>query len=461
MIKDTIGSIATAISPSGIGIIRLSGPDAIEIADLIFVSKKKDKFLKDALSHTIHYGHIVLPDSKEIVDEVLISIMRGPHSYTKEDVIEINCHGGVIVVEHILKLVISLGVRLAEPGEFTKRAFLNGRIDLAQAEAVIDVINAKTQLSLKSSMGQLQGRLSDKIETIRKELIILLAHIEASIDYPEYEIESLALGSVEETLRSIEKKISNLISTYDNGKLIREGIKTAIIGKPNVGKSSLLNALLKEQRAIVTDVAGTTRDVLEEYMNIHGIPIRLMDTAGIRDTIDKVEKIGVERSKNKLEEADLIIFVLDASRVLDDEDLMIMEMVKNKEIIYLLNKVDLDEQIDRDSLKRYIGNLPCIEVSAIKNEGIDELESKIKEVFLIGNIDTNEQVYVTNVRHRDALEQALKSLDEVNASISDGMPEDCWSIDLKNVYDYIGVVTGDSITEDLVDQIFSQFCLGK
>jgi tRNA modification GTPase len=402
-----------------------------------------------------------LPTTGEKIDEVMVSVMKGPNSFTKEDVVEINCHGGILVLENVLKLVLSCGARLAEPGEFTKRAFLNGRIDLSQAEAVIDLINSKTQLSLKSSVNQLNGQLTQKISDIKELLIALIAQIEASIDYPEYDFEELGNDIVEKQIRMIIKQIADLLKSYDNGKLIRDGINTAIIGKPNVGKSSLLNALLREDRAIVTDVPGTTRDVLEEYMNIHGIPLKLMDTAGIRATEDQVEKIGVQRSKDKLTEADLIIFVLDASRSLDEEDQHIMELIKDREVICLLNKMDLKEKIDRSFIESNLSHCRLIDVSAKHNEGIETLEKAIKDMFYIGTIDVNNDVYITNVRHKNALENALISLNEVLISIQNQMPEDCWAIDLKNAYEHIGVVTGDSVSEDMITEIFSRFCLGK
>lgn len=461
MYNDTIASIATAIAPSGIGIIRVSGGSSIEMVDRIFRSMKTEKNLLDVPSHTIHYGHIVIPHTNEVVDEVLVSVMKGPNSFTKEDVVEINCHGGVMVLENVLKLVLSLGVRLAEPGEFTKRAFLNGRIDLSQAEAVIDIINSKTQLSLKSSVHQLGGQLTRKLDDIKEHLIGIIAHIEASIDYPEYDIDELSHDIVYEQVEKLIKEIYNLMKSYDNGKLIRDGIQTAIIGKPNVGKSSLLNAMLKEDRAIVTEIPGTTRDVLEEYMNIHGIPLKLVDTAGIRSTDDHVEKIGVERSKVQLKDADLIIFVLDASRSIDDEDKHIMELIRDREVIVLFNKIDLEEKIDRVQIKELLHECHMIDISAKNYQGIDDLEHAIKEMFYIGDIDINNEVYITNVRHKNALEDALLSLNEVRTSIQNQMPEDCWSIDLKNAYEKVGIVTGDSVNEDMITEIFSRFCLGK
>ncbi len=458
---DTIASISTALTPSGIGIVRMSGDESIAIANDLFVSTHQNKKLIHVNSHTINYGHIIDPISGQIMDEVMVSVMKGPNSYTKEDVVEINCHGGVMILQNILKLLLRSGARLAEPGEFTKRAFLNGRLDLSQAEAVMDLIHAKTELSLKSSVGQLKGKLSASLDIIKEELIALIAHIEASIDYPEYDIEELSFDQMSESVRGTMKKIQDLSDSFENGRLIREGIKTAIIGKPNVGKSSLLNALLRDNRAIVTDIPGTTRDVLEEYMNIHGIPIKLIDTAGIRQTEDVVEKIGVERSKNQLEEADLIIFMLDVSRPLDEEDRHIMSLLGDREIVCLMNKIDLDETIDRKEIVEILGEGHMIDVSAKNLSGIDHLESYIKDKFFSGDIDVNNEVYITNVRHKHAIDSAISSLQNVLDSIEMAMPEDCWSIDLKGAYEHVGVVTGDSVSEDMMSEIFSRFCLGK
>lgn len=458
---DTIASIATALSPSGIGIIRLSGNESIAIADRIFVPTKKDKRLVDVKSHTLHYGHIKNPKDGTFVDEVLVSVMIGPHSYTKEDVVEINCHGGILVLEQTLKLILDNGARLAEPGEFTKRAFLNGRMDLSQAEAVIDMINAKTSLSLKASVNQLSGQLKKALDDIKEETLALIAHIEAAIDYPEYELEALAYENMTHAIESVDNKVMALIQSYDNGKLIRDGIKTAIIGKPNVGKSSLLNAMLRENRAIVTNVPGTTRDVLEEYMNIHGIPIKLIDTAGIRLTEDVVEKIGIEKSKEKLSEADLIILMLDGSRPLDDEDRFIISLLHDKEVLCLINKIDLTMELNKSELEKYIQSQQIIEISAKHLEGIDQLEGRIKEMFYLGELDVNNDVYITNVRHKHALEASHEALIMVKNSIESGMPEDCYAIDLKQAYEQLGTVTGDFVREDMINEIFSRFCLGK
>lgn len=458
---DTIASISTALAPSGIGIVRLSGDKSINLVNDLFVSAQSGKKLKNVSTHTINYGRIVHPDSGRVMDEVMVSVMKGPHSYTKEDVVEINCHGGVMIMENILKLLLSQGARLAEPGEFTKRAFLNGRLDLSQAEAVMDLIHAKTELSMKSSVGQLGGLLSKSLGDIKEKLIGLIAHIEASIDYPEYDIEELSYENMKASILEVKAAIQKLLASYDNGKIIREGIKTAIIGKPNVGKSSLLNALLRENKAIVTDIPGTTRDVLETYMNVHGIPIKLVDTAGIRSTKDRVEQLGVERSKHQLEAADLIIFMLDVSRPLDEEDLHIMSLLKDKEIICLMNKIDLEAQIDRHQIQAVLGEGHMIDVSALNLEGIDRLEDHIRQRFMKGDIDVTNDVHITNVRHKNALAQAVISLDNVLKALEMAVPEDLWVIDLKNAYEHVGDVTGDSIKEDMMTEIFSRFCLGK
>lgn len=461
MIYDTIAAVATPMSPSGIGIIRISGEKAIQVVDKLFISKKKDKKLINVKTHTLHYGYITDPKTLQRVDEVLVSIMRGPNSFTKEDVVEINMHGGIVVIQKILRLILSEEVRLAEPGEFTKRAFLNGRIDLSQAEAVIDIINASTEMALDASINQLSGSVSDKISEIKALIIQIIAHIEASIDYPEYDIEALSNDNMIEQMETIKQRVTSLISSYDEGRRIKEGIKTVIVGKPNVGKSSLLNALLKEQRAIVTDIPGTTRDVLEEYMNIHGVPLRLIDTAGIRKTEDIIEKMGVEKSKEKLADADLILLMVDASTQLTQEDFEIIEMVKNKKVIVLLNKIDLEVQVVIEDLKKLLGEHVIIPISVKTQNGLHLLENEIKDLFLLGNIDFNDYVYITNVRHKNALEKALISIEEVMTSLHLEMAVDFLSIDLKNVYEDICEITGDSVKEDLINQIFSQFCLGK
>ncbi|TCK86787.1 tRNA modification GTPase [Natranaerovirga hydrolytica] len=458
MLNDTIAAIATPIATSGIGIVRISGEDAFQIISNIFKSHKEKKSIVKQKSHTIHYGFI--REKENVVDEVLVSIMKAPNTFTRENVVEINCHGGIVVMKKILNIVLDNGARLAEPGEFTKRAFLNGRIDLSQAEAVIDLINAKTDLSLKSSVNQLEGSIKNKIEPLRHKVLEIIAHLEASIDYPEYDIDEMEDDKLKEDLNVMIKALINLLNTADYGKILREGLKTIIIGKPNVGKSSLMNVLLREERAIVTDIPGTTRDTLEEFVNINGIPLNIIDTAGIRDTNDIIEKMGVEKSRNYIEQGDLIILVLDGSKDIDEEDKKIIDLVKNKETIVLINKSDLDLKLDVVALKAYI-NKPIINISAKKHEGIDAIEKAINELFFKGQIDFNDDIYITNIRHKNALSESIKSLEKAIESINMNMPEDCIVIDLKSGYEKLGEIVGDAMNDDIIDQIFSQFCLGK
>lgn len=458
MIDDTIAAISTPLGTGGIGIVRISGKDAFSITNSIFKSKKT-KDLSLLKTHTIHYGNIVNDDI--LIDEVLVSIMKAPNTYTREDIVEINCHGGMVSVKKVLELVLKKGAKLAEPGEFTKRAFLNGRIDLSQAEAVIDIINSKTDTSLNMAMNQLEGKLSYEIKQVMNELLDMMAHIETSIDYPEYDIEELNYNHLKDSIKEIRKKISYLLDTAESGKILREGVKTAIVGKPNVGKSSLLNALLREQRAIVTDIPGTTRDVLEEYINISGIPFNIIDTAGIRKTEDLVEKIGVNRSKDLLEFVDLIIFILDLSVPLSEEDLYIMELINDKKSLIILNKTDKKSIINKEELYNKFSDNMIIEMSTKKYEDIERLEETLKEMFIEGYININESVMITNIRHKDALVKADNSLIDVIKSIDENMPVDCLSIDLSNAYNHLGEITGETIEEDLINKIFSEFCLGK
>lgn len=460
MLYDTIAAIATPISPGGIGIVRISGPNSLSIVDNIFKFKNKNKRISNVPTHTLNYGYIV-DHNNQIIDEVLVSVMKGPNSYTKEDVVEINTHGGVIVVQKVLRRILGEGARLAEPGEFTKRAFLNGRIDLSQAEAVIDIINAKTEMALDASVNQLNGTISEKISEIKYLIIQLIAHIEASIDYPEYDIEEINNEYILQEIKKIKALIKDLLISYDDGKVIKEGIKTVIIGKPNVGKSSLLNTLLKEQRAIVTDIPGTTRDVLEEYMYLHGIPLRLIDTAGIRETEDYVEQIGVGKTIEKINEADLILLMIDSSTALSEEDIDILKKIENKKAIILLNKTDLGQKIQKEDLNNYLNTNNIISLSVKTLEGMELLESSIKGMFLAGNINFNDHVYITSIRHKNALEKAIHSVDNVINGIMACMPIDLLAIDITNIYECIGEITGDSVKEDLIEQIFSQFCLGK
>lgn len=458
MIKETIAAIATGMSNSGIGIIRMSGPEAISIADGIFVSARKNFKLTEAATHTVHYGNIVYEDN--IIDEVLIIIMKAPNSYTREDVVEIDCHGGVYVMKKILDILIKSGVRTAEPGEFTKRAFLNGRIDLTQAEAVIDIINSKNKYALSNSVKLLNGKLSEQITEIRKDLINNIAYIEAALDDPEH----ISLDNYGDklliTVDNYIDKVDNLIKTVDNGKIFTQGVKTVIIGKPNAGKSSILNILAGYDRAIVTDIAGTTRDTIEEQINLAGITLNLVDTAGIRNTKDIVEEIGVNKAKELVEEADLILYVVDSSTELDENDYNILNIIKNRKTVILLNKSDLDTVTDADSISK-ITDSKVISVSAKDNTGLDELSETIVKLFASGEIDYNDEVYVSGERNKEALEETLESLKLVKKSINEGLPEDFYTIDLMNAYEQLGKITGESVEDDLVNEIFSKFCMGK
>ncbi len=458
MIKETIAAIATGMSNSGIGIIRMSGPEAISIADGIFVSARKNFKLTEAATHTVHYGNIVYEDN--IIDEVLIIIMKAPNSYTREDVVEIDCHGGVYVMKKILDILIKSGARTAEPGEFTKRAFLNGRIDLTQAEAVIDIINSKNKYALSNSVKLLNGKLSEQITEIRKDLINNIAYIEAALDDPEH----ISLDNYGDklliTVDNYIDKVDNLIKTVDNGKIFTQGVKTVIIGKPNAGKSSILNILAGYDRAIVTDIAGTTRDTIEEQINLAGITLNLVDTAGIRNTKDIVEEIGVNKAKELVEEADLILYVVDSSTELDENDYNILNIIKNRKTVILLNKSDLDTVTDADSISK-ITDSKIISVSAKDNTGLDELSETIVKLFASGEIDYNDEVYVSGERNKEALEETLESLKLVKKSINEGLPEDFYTIDLMNAYEQLGKITGESVEDDLVNEIFSKFCMGK
>lgn len=458
MIRDTIAAISTGMTTSGIGKIRLSGDQAIEIADKIYRSPKGKKSLKNVESHTIHYGFIY--DGSKAIDEVLVLIMKAPNTYTTEDVVEIDCHGGVIVMKKILETVIKYGARPAEPGEFTKRAFLNGRIDLSQAEAVIDIIHSKNEYALDSSFHQLRGNLLNQIKAIRKNIIGSIAFIEAALDDPEH-INADDYGEILKIqVRKNIESLAELLNSYDDGRLLREGIKTVILGKPNAGKSSLLNYLSGEERAIVTDIAGTTRDTLEETVQINGILLNVIDTAGIRDTADKVEKIGVEKAKVFAEESDLIIYVVDGSTPLDKNDMEIMELIEDKKAIILLNKMDLMQETTKSLLESKT-NHDVVEVSVKDGVGMDNFYELIKNMFFNGKLSFNDEIYLTNIRHKTAVSEAIESLNMVLQSIEDGMPEDFFSIDLMNAYESLGKIIGESVGEDLVNTIFSEFCMGK
>ena len=455
--NDTIAAISTGMTNSGIGVVRISGEDAVKVADRIF-RKPNGRKLSEEKTFTIHYGHIY--DENELIDEVLVMLMRGPRSYTAEDTVEIDCHGGVLVMRKILETVVKNGARLAEPGEFTKRAFLNGRIDLSQAEAVIDVINAKNDYALKSSVNQLNGAMSRKVKELREKLIYEIAFIESALDDPEH----ISLEGYPEILHDrlipIKQEIEKLLATADNGRVVREGVKTVILGKPNAGKSSLMNVLVGEERAIVTDVAGTTRDTLEENIRLHGISLNIIDTAGIRDTDDIVEKIGVDKARQIADDADLIIYVVDGSRPLDENDREIMELIRGRKAIVLLNKTDLEMLVTEKELEERTGQT-VIPVSAKEQKGIDVLEERIRELFFSGKIDFNDEVMITNVRHKTALREAYDSLLLVEKSIEDQMPEDFFSIDLMNAYEELGTIVGEALEDDLVNEIFSKFCMGK
>lgn len=455
---DTIAAIATAMGNSGIGIVRISGEEAIAVADRIFKVKGGKKKLADMDTHTIHYGFVY--DGDEVIDEVLVMLMKGPRSFTAEDTVEIDCHGGMLVTKRVLEVVLKAGARLADPGEFTKRAFLNGRIDLSQAEAVIDVINAKNEYALKSSVGQLRGSVSKKIKELREKIIFEIAFIESALDDPEH----ISLDGYNEKLMSvtevIEKDLAALIRSSSNGRVVSEGVKTVILGKPNAGKSSLMNVLVGEDRAIVTDIAGTTRDILEEHIYLQGISLNVVDTAGIRNTEDVVEKIGVSRAMNAAEDADLIIYVVDGSKNLDENDYQIMDFIKNRKAVVLLNKSDLQAVVSIQEIEEKSGH-PVISISAKKEMGIDKLEEEIKSLFYEGEIDFNDQVLVTNVRHAQALKEAYDSILMVKQSIENEMPEDFYSIDLMNAYEKLGTIIGEAVEDDLVNEIFSKFCMGK
>lgn len=459
MVKtDTIAAIATGMSNAGISIVRISGKDSFEIIDQIYQSKSGKKKLSKEKSHTLHYGYIV--DEGHMIDEVIVAIMRAPSTYTREDTVEINCHGGIIVTRKILETVLKHGAKIAEPGEYTKRAFLNGRIDLSKAEAVSDIIHAKNEMALKNSLNQLRGNVHDLIITLREKILRDIAFIEAALDDPEH----ISLdGFDQELMLHLEEeyqKIEQLIRESKNGKIIKEGIKTVIVGKPNAGKSSLLNSLVGEDRAIVTDIAGTTRDTLEETINLNGIILNIIDTAGIRDTDDIIEKMGVDKALRIVSEADLIIFVLDSSTDMDENDESILKLMKDRKAILLLNKSDLEPRITIEDIRRKTEH-PVLNISIKENVGLDQLQKIIIELFFGGELSFNEDIYITNERHREALIDTLESIKLVKASVLDGMPEDFYSIDLMSAYESLGKIIGENVEEDLVNMIFKEFCMGK
>lgn len=456
---DTITSISTPMGEGAIGIVRLSGPQAVEIADKLYKGKH---LLNDVPSHTINYGHIIDPESKEVVEEVMVSVLRSPKTFTREDIIEINCHGGILTINRVLELTMTYGARMAEPGEFTKRAFLNGRIDLSQAEAVMDFIRSKTDRASKVAMNQIEGRLSDLIKKQRQSILEILAQVEVNIDYPEYDdVEDATTEFLLEQSKEIKQEINRLLDTGAQGKIMREGLSTVIVGKPNVGKSSMLNNLIQDNKAIVTEVAGTTRDVLEEYVNVRGVPLRLVDTAGIRETEDIVEKIGVERSRKALSQADLILFVLNNNEALTQEDYTLYEVVKNEDVIVIVNKMDLEQNIDINEVKDMIGDTPLIQTSMLKQEGIDELEIQIRDLFFGGEVQNQDMTYVSNSRHISLLKQARQTIQDAIDAAESGVPMDMIQIDLTRTWEILGEIIGETASDELIDQLFSQFCLGK
>ena len=451
---DTITAIATPLGEGAIGIVRISGTEAVAIANRIFQGKN----LETVDSHTLNYGHILDPDKDEILDEVMVGVMRAPRTFTREDVIEINTHGGIAVTNEILQLILRQGARMAEPGEFTKRAFLNGRVDLTQAEAIMDIIRAKTDKAMNIAVKQLDGSLKDLIDNTRQEILNTLAQVEVNIDYPEYDdVEEMTTALLREKTQEFQNLLENLLRTARRGKILREGLSTAIIGRPNVGKSSLLNNLLREDKAIVTDIAGTTRDVIEEYVNIKGVPLKLIDTAGIRETDDIVEKIGVERSRQALAEADLILLVLNASEKLTDQDRALLALSDMTRRIVLLNKTDLKEEIEAEELPEDV-----IRISVLENQNIDQIEERINQLFFDNaGIVEQDATYLSNSRHISLIEQAFQSLQAVNEGLEFGMPVDLLQVDLTRTWQILGEITGDAAPDELITQLFSQFCLGK
>ena len=456
---DTITSISTPMGEGAIGIVRLSGNDAIPIVDQLYKGKHR---LEDVDSHTINYGHIIDPETQEVVEEVMVSVLRAPKTFTREDIVEINCHGGILTINRMLELTMTYGARMAEPGEYTKRAFLNGRIDLSQAEAVMDFIRSKTDRASKVAMNQLEGRLSDMIKRQRQSILEILAQVEVNIDYPEYDDAGDATTEyLLEKSKEIQTQLDQLLQTSTQGKIMREGLSTVIVGKPNVGKSSMLNNLIQDNKAIVTEVAGTTRDTLEEYVNVRGVPLRLVDTAGIRDTEDIVERIGVERSRKALSEADLILFVLNYNEPLSEEDRQLYEVIKNEDAIVIVNKMDLEQHLDLDEVREMVGELPLIETSMLKQEGIDELEMQIRDLFFGGEVQNQDMTYLSNSRHISLIKQASNAIQDAIDAAEAGVPMDMVQIDLTRTWEILGEVIGESASDELIDQLFNQFCLGK
>ncbi|HDU1403711.1 TPA: tRNA uridine-5-carboxymethylaminomethyl(34) synthesis GTPase MnmE [Staphylococcus pseudintermedius] len=456
---DTITSISTPMGEGAIGIVRLSGHDAVEIADKLYKGKH---LLKDVPTHTINYGHIIDPETEEVIEEVMVSVLRAPRTFTREDIVEINCHGGILTINRVLELTMTYGARMAEPGEYTKRAFLNGRIDLSQAEAVMDFIRSKTDRASKVAMNQIEGRLSDLIKRQRQSILEILAQVEVNIDYPEYDdVEDATTEFLLERSQEIKQEIQKLLDTGVQGKIMREGLSTVIVGKPNVGKSSMLNNLIQDNKAIVTEVAGTTRDVLEEYVNVRGVPLRLVDTAGIRETEDIVERIGVERSRKALSEADLILFVLNYNEPLTEDDRKLYEVIKNEDAIVIINKTDLEQRLDLAEVETMVGDMPIIQTSMLQQQGIDELEIQIRDLFFGGEVQSQDMTYVSNSRHISLLKQAKNAIQDAIDAAEMGVPMDMVQIDLTRTWEILGEIIGESASEELIDQLFSQFCLGK
>lgn len=457
---DTIAAISTPPGEGGIGIIRISGEEALEVADRVY--RMGNKKLSEQKTHTIHYGKVINPKTDEQIDEVMATVMRAPKTYTREDVVEINCHGGILAVNKVLQTVLNNGARLAEPGEFTKRAFLNGRIDLSEAEAVMDMIRAKTDKAMRMAIDQMDGSLSNLIRNLRQEILNTLAQVEVNIDYPEYDdVEEMTSKLLMEKAYGIKDQVNALLETAQQGKILREGLATAIIGRPNVGKSSLLNKLLKEDKAIVTDIAGTTRDIVEEYVSVKGVPLRLIDTAGIRDTEDQVEKIGVERSRQAILDADLVLLVFNQSEALTDEDLKLIEATNDQKRIVILNKMDLKNKLNLEELKKHLNGDAIVTTSVISDNGLAELEQQIADLFFSGQTGERDATYVSNVRHIALLRDTIDALDEVIEGIEMAMPVDLVQIDMTRAWDLLGEITGDSVQDELITQLFSQFCLGK
>ncbi|QKS73112.1 tRNA uridine-5-carboxymethylaminomethyl(34) synthesis GTPase MnmE [Paenalkalicoccus suaedae] len=458
MEMDTIAAISTPMGEGAIGIVRISGDQAVAIADIVY---KGTKSLQDVDTHTINYGHIVDPKSGDTIEEVMVSVLRAPKTYTKEDIIEINCHGGLISVNRVLQLILSHGARLAEPGEFTKRAFLHGRIDLSQAEAVMDLIRAKTDRAMNVAINQVEGKLSQRIQTLRQSLLETVASVEVNIDYPEYDAEEMTLELIKERGSEVREGIERLLLTAHQGKILREGLSTVIIGRPNVGKSSLLNSLVHENKAIVTDIPGTTRDVIEEYVNVRGVPLKLLDTAGIRETEDIVERLGVERSRKLVNEAELVLLVLNYNEELSDADRELFELVSSNDMIVIVNKVDLEQRLDLSRVQELAGRNPVVSTSLLQDEGVDELEEAIRALFFEGDLDAGDMSYVSNSRHIALLQQAKQAIEDALEATHGGMPIDMVQIDITKAWELLGEVIGDTVQESLIDQLFSQFCLGK